>query len=96
MLAENVNDVAGAIENLERVVESTPEDVQLRERLLGLCLRASDWERASRELRALARLRPTPQEKAREELRLGLMLRDSSTIGSAPGSRSTARARSIR
>jgi hypothetical protein len=28
------------------------------------------------ELRALARLRPTPQEKAREELRLGLMLRD--------------------
>jgi tetratricopeptide (TPR) repeat protein len=76
VLAENVNDLAGAIENLERVVESSPEDLPLRERLLGLCLRASDWDRATRELRMLARLRPTPQDKAREELRLGLMLRD--------------------
>ena len=76
VLAENVNDVAGAIENLEHVVDASPEDVPLRERLLGLCLRANDWERATRELRALARLRSTPQEKAREELRLGLMLRD--------------------
>ncbi len=76
VLAENVNDIAGAIENLERVVEANPEDVQLRERLLGLCLRVNDFERAARELRALARLRPTPQDKAREELRLGLMLRD--------------------
>src|SRR5205085_5558800 len=54
----------------------TPDDPQLRERLLGLCLRVNDWERASRELRVLARLRPTAQDKAREELRLGLMLRD--------------------
>jgi tetratricopeptide (TPR) repeat protein len=76
VLAENVNDVAGAIENLERVIETSPEDPQLRERLLGLCLRASDWDRATRELRVLARLRPTAPEKAREELRLGLMLRD--------------------
>ncbi|HEU4726665.1 MAG TPA: tetratricopeptide repeat protein, partial [Kofleriaceae bacterium] len=76
VLAENVNDIAGAIENLERVVEASPEDPQLRERLVGLCMRASDWDRAIRELRALARLRPTPQDKAREELRLGLMLRD--------------------
>jgi tetratricopeptide (TPR) repeat protein len=76
VLAENVNDVAGAIEQLEHVLETNPEDAQLRERLLGLCLRTNDWERAIRELRSLARLRPTPQEKAREELRLGLMLRD--------------------
>jgi tetratricopeptide (TPR) repeat protein len=76
VLAENVNDVAGAIENLESVVESRPEDVQLRERLLGLCLRVNDFERATRELRALARLRTNPQDKARDELRLGLMLRD--------------------
>jgi tetratricopeptide (TPR) repeat protein len=77
VLAENVNDVAGAIENLERVIETmSGDDIQLRERLLGLCLRANDWERATRELRALARLRPTAQDKAREELRLGLMLRD--------------------
>src|SRR5262249_37201729 len=73
VLAENVNDLAGAVENLERVVESSPEDPQLRERLLGLCLRASDWDRATRELRVLARLRPTPQDKAREAPRRGLM-----------------------
>ncbi|MBS1118113.1 MAG: Tetratricopeptide 2 repeat protein, partial [Deltaproteobacteria bacterium] len=76
VLAENVNDLAGAIENLERVVEANPDDLLLRERLLGLCLRVNDWDRATRELRALARLRPTPQDQARDELRLALMLRD--------------------
>lgn len=76
VLAENTNDIGGAIEQLERVVDANADDVQLRERLLGLCLRANDWERAVRELRAIARMRPTPQDKAREELRLGLMLRD--------------------
>ncbi len=85
VLAENTNDIAGAIESLERVVDANPEDAALRERLLGLCLRASDWDRAVRELRALARMRPTPQEKAREELRLGLMLRD--RLGDRVGAR---------
>ena len=85
VLAENVNDLAGAIENLERVVEASPDDAQLRERLLGLCVRASDWDRATRELRAMIRLRSTPQDKAREELRLGLMLRD--RLSDRPGAR---------
>ncbi|HUJ63353.1 MAG TPA: tetratricopeptide repeat protein [Kofleriaceae bacterium] len=76
VLAENTGDVVGAIEQLERVVDANPEDAALHERLLGLCLRANDWERATRELRSLARMRSTPQEKARDELRLGLMLRD--------------------
>jgi hypothetical protein len=76
VLAENTNDLAGAIENLEHVVDSKPDDLQLRERLLGLCLRASDWVRAARELKMLARLRQSNQDKARDELRLGLMLRD--------------------
>ena len=76
VLAENVQDIAGAIENLEHVIDANPDDIGLRERMLGLCLRASDWERAIGELRALVRLRPSPQEKAREEMRLGLMLRD--------------------
>ena len=76
VLAENTNDIGGAIEQLERVVDANPDDMSLREKLLALCLRASDWDRAVRELRSLARMRATPQEKAREELRLGLMLRD--------------------
>jgi tetratricopeptide (TPR) repeat protein len=79
VLAENVQDIAGAIENLEAVIESRSsqdDDIELHERMLGLCLRGNDWNRAMRELRVLARLRPTPQEKAREEMRLGLMLRD--------------------
>lgn len=76
VLAENANDIAGAIEQLERVVEANSQELQLRERLLALCLRANDWPRAVRELRSLSRMRATPQEKARDELRLGLMLRD--------------------
>jgi hypothetical protein len=76
VLAENTGDLAGAIEQLERVVEGKPDDVQLRERLLALCTRANDFARAARELKALARMRATPQERAREELRLGLMMRD--------------------
>ena len=76
VLAENTGDLAGAIEQLERVVAANPDDTQLRERLLGLCLRAGDWDRATRELRQLVRLRQTPQEKAREELRAGQIYRD--------------------
>ena len=76
VLAENTGDLAGAIEQLERVVQTSPDDPHLRERLLGLCTRAGDWERALRELRQLARMRPTGQDKAREELRIGQLLRD--------------------
>jgi hypothetical protein len=79
VLSENVQDVASAIEALERVLDGrsdSAEDIGLHEKMLGLCIRAADWERAMRELKVMIRLRPTPQEKAREELRLGLMLRD--------------------
>jgi tetratricopeptide (TPR) repeat protein len=76
VLDEKSGDVAGAIEQLERVVEANPEDPHLRERLLGLCVRVSDWERAIRELRQIIRLRPTQPEKARDELRLAQLLRD--------------------
>ncbi|HEY1549734.1 MAG TPA: hypothetical protein VGG28_18025 [Kofleriaceae bacterium] len=85
VLAENTGDLAGAIEQLERVVHANPDDAHLRERLLGLCMRASDWERALRELRQLVRMRPTTQDKAREELRIGHLLRD--RIGDRAGAR---------
>jgi hypothetical protein len=76
VLAENTGDLTGAIEQLERVVRASPDDVGLREKLLGLCMRAGDWERAAHELRALAQLRPAAVDKARDELRLALLLRD--------------------
>jgi tetratricopeptide (TPR) repeat protein len=76
VLAENVNDLAGAIEQLSSVLAANPDDLQLHERVLGLANRASDWPRAARALEALARLRSSPADKARDELRLGLMQRD--------------------
>ena len=76
VLAENTGDLVGAIEQLERVVQANPDDPHLREQLLGLCTRASAWERALRELRQLVRMRGTGQDKAREELRIGQLLRD--------------------
>jgi hypothetical protein len=76
ILAEDMNDVTGAIEQLERVVATSPHDLPLREKLVGLCTRAQDWGRVARELREITRLRPTPGEKAREELRLAEILRD--------------------
>jgi tetratricopeptide (TPR) repeat protein len=76
VLSERTGDIGGAIEELERVVDGNPDDPVLRERLIGLCMRGSDWDRAIREIKALIRLRPTAQDKAREELRLALMLRD--------------------
>jgi tetratricopeptide (TPR) repeat protein len=76
VLAENTGDLAGAIEQLERVVQTNPDDPHLRDQLLGLCTRANDWERALRELRQLVRMRNTGQDKAREELRIGQLLRD--------------------
>ena len=76
VLSEQTGDLQGAIEQLERVVDANPDDIALRERLLGLWLRVSDFDRAGRELHQIVRLRPTNQDKAREELRLGQLLRD--------------------
>ena len=77
VLAENTNDIAGAIEQLERVVEAQARGCASCASGCSACACARTTGSArSRELRALARLRPTPQDKAREELRLGLMLRD--------------------
>ncbi len=96
VLAENVNDVAGAIEQLARVIAVRPQadDTALHERMLGLCLRASDWTHATASLEALARLRATPVDRARDELRLGIMQRDK--LGDRVAARRTLeRARSL-
>jgi tetratricopeptide (TPR) repeat protein len=78
VLSEDMSDVGGAIEQMVRVVAQQPADVGLRERLFGLYLRISDWDHAARELRELVRMRPTAEEKARDEHRLASLLRDKS------------------
>ncbi|MEZ4404667.1 MAG: hypothetical protein R3B06_31895 [Kofleriaceae bacterium] len=75
-LAEDLGDVGAAIEQVESVIVQRPSDPLLRERLVGLATQAGDWARVVRELRELARLRPNPLERAREELRLGRVARD--------------------
>jgi len=75
-LAEDLGDVGGAIEQVERVIAQRPGDLVLRERLVGLANQAEDWVRVVRELREIARLRMNPTERARDELRLGQIARD--------------------
>ncbi len=76
LLAEDMGDIGGAMVQLERVIAQSPHDVGLRERMVGLATRGQDWGRAARELRELVRLRQSPGERARDELRLGQLLRD--------------------
>lgn len=85
VLSEEMSDVAGAIEQMVRVVQQQPSDLGLRERLFGLYTRISDWDHAARELRELIRLRPTAEEKARDEHRLAALLRDK--VGDRLGAR---------
>lgn len=85
VLSEEMSDVAGAIEQMVRVVAQQPGDLGLRERLFGLYTRIPDWDHAARELRELIRLRPTAEEKARDEHRLAALLRDK--VGDRLGAR---------
>lgn len=75
-LAEDLGDVVGAIEQVERVIVQRPSELPLRERLVGLATQAGDWPRVMRELREIARQRPGAAERARDELRLGRVARD--------------------
>src|SRR5690606_5830925 len=76
ILAENMDDLAGAIVQLEHVARQAPDDASLRERLVDLMIRAGEHRRAAEELRQLERLRGTPAERSRDLLRLARLLRD--------------------
>ncbi len=76
ILAETMDDPAGAIAQLEGVLQQKPDDVELRERIVALVLRSGDPERAVRELREIERLRQLPAERARDELRIAVLYRD--------------------
>jgi len=76
VLAENMDDIAGAIAQLERVISQSADDVDVRERLIALVMRAKDYHRAIREVRELKRLRKSSAERARDELRVATLCRD--------------------
>ncbi len=76
VLEESANDVTGAIEQLNHLVARTPSDVALRERLLALATRGQAWDVAAAQLRELAQRRSSRADKARDDHRLGQMLRD--------------------
>jgi Tfp pilus assembly protein PilF len=76
ILAESMQDIAGAITQLENVVAATPLDVAARERLVGLLVRGECWQRAVEELAALRHLRASDRERAADRLRAAALLRD--------------------
>ena len=77
ILAENMDDLAGAIVQLEHVARQSPDDAAVRERLVDLLVRAGEADRAVDELRRLESLHTSPADRARAELRLARLLRDS-------------------
>ncbi|MBP9204663.1 MAG: hypothetical protein KBG28_11910 [Kofleriaceae bacterium] len=76
VLSEDTGDLAGAVEQLAKVVEHSPDDLALHERMVGLATRAGDFTRVASSLREMGRLRGSGPERARDELRLAAVLRD--------------------
>ncbi len=95
VLAENVNDLAGAIEQLTSVLAANPDDAQLHERVLGLATRAGDWPRATRALEELARLRGRRRRRRAKSSASASCSATSSATATPRARRSSARASSI-
>jgi tetratricopeptide (TPR) repeat protein len=76
VLAEDIHDLTGAVDQLAKVLDASPDDAALHERMVNLATRAGDWPRVAASLRELGRLRGQSPERAREELRLATVLRD--------------------
>lgn len=76
ILAEDMDDIAGAIEQLEHVVASSPGDLALRERLVNLLVKGMSWSRAVDQLEALAPLRQSDAERAQDQQRIAAIYRD--------------------
>ncbi|HWM88053.1 MAG TPA: hypothetical protein VNO33_19505, partial [Kofleriaceae bacterium] len=53
ILAENMDDLSGAVAQLENVMRQAPADLSVRERLIDVLLRAGENRRAADELRTL-------------------------------------------
>ena len=72
----DMQDLDGAIEQLEHVVEQSPDDLAVRERLVAIVIQSGDWQRAVSEIREVERLRAAANERANDELRVAAIFRD--------------------
>ncbi|HWN68080.1 MAG TPA: hypothetical protein VNM90_10610, partial [Haliangium sp.] len=76
LLAERLDDPEGALAQLEQVVRHTPDDLEVRERLVALLVRTEAWPRAVREMGEIEKRRKDARARARDHLRMAEILRD--------------------
>ncbi|MCP4446222.1 MAG: hypothetical protein GY811_12890 [Myxococcales bacterium] len=78
LMADSLDDLEGAIEQLEHVVRQTPNDLEVRERLLSLLVKAKRINEASCLIRGMAGMRNSDGQRARDELRIASLQREAS------------------
>tara|TARA_R110002096_G_scaffold77896_1_gene183132 strand:- start:37670 stop:42949 length:5280 start_codon:yes stop_codon:yes gene_type:complete len=91
LMADSLDDLQGAIEQLEHVVRQSPHDLEVRERLLSLLIKAKRVDEASVLIREMASMRKSDGERARDELRVASLLRDAGNREAAVASLRRAR-----
>ena len=75
ILADNMDDLAGAIGQLESLVSRAPTEVAARERLISLLVRVGSFGKAAAQLGDLADSRDTDAARARDYLRIAEITR---------------------
>jgi tetratricopeptide (TPR) repeat protein len=76
LLVESLHDLQGAIGQLREVVAQSPDDIELRERLITLLLQGKLIDDAIGLIRGMSELRQSEGERARDELRIAAVQRD--------------------
>jgi tetratricopeptide (TPR) repeat protein len=91
LLADSLDDLEGAIAQLQQVIAQSPTDLELRERLMALLLRAQRSDEAVATIREMCEMRSTTGAKARDEVRMAAVLRDANRLEEAVESLKRAR-----
>ncbi len=91
LMADSLDDLQGAITQLEHVVRQSPHDLEVKERLLSLLIKAQRVDEASGLLRDMASMRGSDGERARDELRIAGLQREAGNREAAIGSLRRAR-----
>ncbi len=90
LLADSLDDLAGAIEQLEHLTQEAPEDVDSRSRLVSLLVKAKRIDEATAAIRGMAGLRSSDGQRARDELRIASLQRGQKSL--QPGQKSASSA----